>query len=157
MILARAGGVRCDPGIVMRRSRLYLFTAARAAKFTEEDMSWLKAIAGGMIGAEALNLIKGYIESKGGLDGAVSHIRSGGFTKEVESWVSTGKNDAISAIQAGQIVGVEALQSLAKKSGVDFDKARDLVAEYLPIAIDKATPDGSLPPPEKNETKKSLY
>lgn len=116
-------------------------------------MSWLKAIAGGVIGAEALNLVKGYIESKGGIEGAVKHIRSGGFSREVESWVSTGKNEAIDTIQAGQLIGVDALKSLAEKAGVDYNKARDLVAEYLPIAIDKATPEGKLPAPEKEEQK----
>lgn len=141
----------------MGRPSLYLCGAAVAAKFTEDDMSWLKAIAGGVIGAEALNLIKGYIESKGGLEGTINHIRSGGFQKQAESWISTGKNEAISAIEAGQIIGVDTLKSLATKAGIDYDKARDLVAEYLPVAIDKATPEGKLPAPEKDETKKSLY
>jgi uncharacterized protein YidB (DUF937 family) len=128
-----------------------------AANFTEDDMSWLKAIAGGVIGAEALNLVKGYIEANGGIEGTINHIRSGGFSKKVDSWVSTGKNEAISAIEAGQIIGADKLKSLATKAGIDYDKARDLLAEYLPVAIDKATPDGKVPAPEKDETKKSLY
>ena len=35
--------------------------------------------------------------------------------------------------------------------------ARDLLAEYLPIAIDKATPEGKLPAPEPGDVKKSGY
>lgn len=120
-------------------------------------MSWLKAIAGGVIGAEALNLVKGFIESNGGLEGTIKHIRSGGFAKQVDSWVSTGQNEAISAIQAGQIIGVDKLKSLAAAAGVDYDKARDIIAEYLPVAIDKSTPEGKVPPSEKDEAKKSLY
>lgn len=34
-------------------------------------MSWLKAIAGGVIGAEALNLVKTYVEQQGGLGAVV--------------------------------------------------------------------------------------
>ena len=120
-------------------------------------MSWLKAIVGGVIGAEALSLVKDYVEKQGGLDSVVERFRSGGFKRQVDSWISTGKNEAISSIEMGQAIGIEKLKKLAEATGVDVNKARDLLAEYLPIAIDKATPEGKLPPPEKDETKKSLY
>jgi len=120
-------------------------------------MSWLKAIVGGLMGAEALNLVKDYIEKQGGLDAVVKNFRNSGFGRQVDSWVSTGKNEAISAIEVGQAVGVSKLKELAKATGVDFDKARDLLAEYLPIAIDKATPEGKLPPGEPESSKKSFY
>jgi uncharacterized protein YidB (DUF937 family) len=118
-------------------------------------MSWLKAIVGGAIGAEALSLIKAYVDKQGGLDSVVKDFQSGGFKKKVDSWVSTGTNEAISAIEVGQAIGVDKLKKLAEATGVDFDKARDLLAEYLPVAIDKATPDGKLPAPEKNDVKKA--
>ena len=120
-------------------------------------MSWLKAIAGGVIGAEALNLIKAYVEKEGGLDSVVKRFRDTGFARQVNSWVSTGKNEAISAIEVGQAVGASKLKELAQLTGLDFDKARDLLAEYLPIAVDKATPEGKLPPPEQDASKKSFY
>jgi uncharacterized protein YidB (DUF937 family) len=122
-----------------------------------DNMSWLKAIIGGVIGAEALNLIKDYVEKQGGIEAVVKDFRSSGFGRQVDSWVSTGKNEAISAIEVGQAVGVSKLKELAQATGVDFDKARDLLAEYLPIAIDKATPEGKLPPEEPGSSKKSFY
>lgn len=112
-------------------------------------MSWFKAIAGGVIGAEALSLIKEYVEKQGGLDAVVKNFQEGGFKRQVDSWVSTGKNEAINAIEVGQAVGVEKLKKLAEATGVDYDKARDLLAEYLPIAIDKSTPEGKLPPKDQ--------
>jgi len=121
-----------------------------------DKMSWLKAIVGGVIGAEALNLVKEYVEKQGGLDSVVENFRSSGFGRQVDSWVSTGKNEAISAIEVGQAIGVSKLRDLAQATGVDFDKARDLLAEYLPIAIDKATPEGKLPPGEE-PVKRSFY
>lgn len=111
-------------------------------------MSWLKAIVGGAIGAEALTLIKEYVEKQGGLDAVVKDFQSGGFKKQVESWISTGQNQAISAIEVGQAIGIEKVKKLAEAAGVDVNQARDLLAEYLPIAIDKATPEGKLPDPE---------
>jgi uncharacterized protein YidB (DUF937 family) len=118
-------------------------------------MSWLKAIVGGVIGAEALSLIKDYVEKQGGLDGVVKQFQSGGYKKQVESWISTGQNQAISAIEVGQAIGIEKVKKLADAAGIDVNKARDLLAEYLPIAIDKATPEGKLPVPEKDESKKA--
>jgi uncharacterized protein YidB (DUF937 family) len=114
-------------------------------------MSWLKAIVGGAIGAEALTLIKDYVEKQGGLDAVVKDFQNGGFKKKVDSWVSTGTNEAISSIEVGQAIGIEKLKKLAESAGIDVDKARDLLAEYLPVAIDKATPQGKLP----DDTKKS--
>ena len=117
------------------------------------NMSWLKAILGGVIGAEALNLVKEYVEKRGGVEAVVKDFQSSGFGRQVDSWVSTGKNEAISAVEVGQAIGVSKLRELAKATGVDFDKARELLAEYLPIAIDKATPEGKVP----ESSKKSFY
>ncbi len=119
-------------------------------------MSWFKGIVGGAIGAEAISLIKDYVEKEGGLDAVVKKFKEGGYKRQIESWVSTGKNEAISSIEVGQAVGIEKLKKLADSAGIDLNKARDLLAEYLPVAIDKATPEGKLPAPEK-EAKKTLY
>ena len=120
-------------------------------------MSWLKSIAGGVIGAEALSLIKQYVEKEGGLDAVVQNFQNGIYKRKVDFWISTGSNQAISDIEIGQAIGIEKIKKLAESAGIDVNKARDLLAEYLPIAIDKATPEGKLPPPEKGDVKKSGY
>ena len=48
-------------------------------------MSWLKAITGGVIGAEALSLIKQYVEKEGGLNAVVKNFQNGGFKRQVDS------------------------------------------------------------------------
>jgi uncharacterized protein YidB (DUF937 family) len=137
--------------------------ARRSSFYTNENrkwenrMSWLKAIAGGVIGAEALSLIKQYVEKEGGLDAVVKNFQNGGYKRQVDSWISTSKNQAISGIEVGQAIGIEKIKKLAESAGIDVNKARDLLAEYLPIAIDKATPEGKLPAPEEGDAKKSLY
>ncbi|MGA9485932.1 MAG: YidB family protein, partial [Methylocella sp.] len=35
---------------------------------------------------------------------------------------------------------------LAAKFGIPVDKVSELLAKYLPTAVDKATPEGTLPP-----------
>ena len=120
-------------------------------------MSWFKAITGGVIGAEALSLIKQYVEKEGGLNAVVQKFQNGVYKRKVNSWISTGSNQAISDIEIGQVIGIEKIKKLAESAGIDINKTRELLAEYLPIAIDKATPEGKLPPPEKGDVKKSGY
>jgi uncharacterized protein YidB (DUF937 family) len=115
----------------------------------ESQTSWLKSITGGAIGAAALTLVKDYIEKQGGLDAVVKKFQDSGFKRQVDSWISTGKNEALSSIEVGQAIGIEKIKKLAEAAGVDVNKARDLLAEYLPIVIDKATPEGKLPPKDK--------
>ena len=112
-------------------------------------MSWLKAIAGGVIGAEALSLIKDYVEKQGGLDRVVKNFENSGLGKQIHSWVGLGPNEKISEMDISKVVNADKLMEIAKNAGVDIDKAKTLLAQYLPEAIDKATPEGKLPPPDK--------
>jgi uncharacterized protein YidB (DUF937 family) len=68
------------------------------------------------------------------------------LTNKVRSWVSTGPNLPINSIEVKQALGLEKLTEMAKSAGIPVDKVKDLLSEYLPIAIDKATPEGKLPP-----------
>jgi uncharacterized protein YidB (DUF937 family) len=53
-------------------------------------MGFLDGILGGVVGAEALSLVKDYIEKHGGIAGVVSEFEKNGFGQQVKSWVSTG-------------------------------------------------------------------
>jgi uncharacterized protein YidB (DUF937 family) len=48
-----------------------------------------------------------------------------------------------------KVINADKLMEIAKNAGVDIDKAKALLAQYLPEAIDKATPEGKLLPPDK--------
>ena len=52
-------------------------------------MGFLEGILGGVVGAEALSLVKGYFEKHGGIEGVVSEFEKNGFGQQVKSWVST--------------------------------------------------------------------
>jgi uncharacterized protein YidB (DUF937 family) len=53
-------------------------------------MGFLDGVLGGVVGAEALSLVKGYFEKHGGVDGVVADLDRNGFGKQAKSWVSTG-------------------------------------------------------------------
>jgi uncharacterized protein YidB (DUF937 family) len=108
-------------------------------------MSFLKGLLGGVVGAGALSLVKDYLEKHGGVEGAVAEFEKTGFGQQAKSWVSTGPNLPITADQIKQALGSEKLKELAATTGIPIDKAADMLAKYLPSAVDKATPGGKLP------------
>jgi uncharacterized protein YidB (DUF937 family) len=103
-------------------------------------------ILGGVIGAEALSLVKGYIDKHGGIEGVIAEFEKTGLGQKAKSWISTGPNLPITSEQIQQALGSEKVKELAAKFGIPVDKVADLLAQYLPTAIDKATPEGKLPP-----------
>jgi uncharacterized protein YidB (DUF937 family) len=111
----------------------------------EDDMGFLDGILGGVVGAEALSLVKGYFEKHGGIQGVVNEFEKNGFGQQAKSWVGTGPNAPITKEQVHQTIGLLNLKDLANKYGVPVDKVSELLAKYVPAAIDKATPDGKLP------------
>ncbi len=91
-----------------------------------------------------LNVIGSYIDAGGGLANVVKRFQDSGFISEARSWVSTGPNRPINSVQALQLIGWRDLSEMANKAGMSVDRFRDLLAELLPVAIDRATPQGKL-------------
>jgi uncharacterized protein YidB (DUF937 family) len=109
-------------------------------------MGLLDGIIGGVIGAEALSLVKGYVDKHGGIEGVVAEFEKSGYGQQVKSWIGTGENLPLSAEDIKKILGSEKIKELAAKTGVPVDKAAEYLAEHLPTAVDKSTPEGTLPP-----------
>jgi len=108
-------------------------------------MSFWNGILGGEIGAEALSLVKEFVEKHGGVEGGVAELEQTASGQQVKSWVGTGENLPVSADQIREALGSQKVKDLAAAVGISSDKVSDLLAQYLPVAIDKATPDGKLP------------
>jgi uncharacterized protein YidB (DUF937 family) len=108
-------------------------------------MGIFDGLLGGIIGATATKLLDSYIEKQGGLQNVVSHFDKAGFGDTMKSWISKGQNLPITADQMHQVLGSDTVKALAAKMGLPADKIAEMLAEHLPHAIDKATPDGKLP------------
>ncbi len=108
-------------------------------------MGIFDGILGGIFGAGATKLLDSYIEKQGGLQNVVSQFEKTGFGDTVKSWISMGKNLPITADQIRQALGSDMVKQLAAKTGLPADKIAEMLAQHLPQAIDKVTPDGKLP------------
>ncbi len=82
----------------------------------------------------------------GGLAGLVNMFNQKGLGDVVSSWVSTGKNLPISPDQIQAVLGSSQVQALAAKAGINPQTASAAIAQILPQLVDKATPNGQLPP-----------
>jgi uncharacterized protein YidB (DUF937 family) len=108
-------------------------------------MGWLDGFVGGVIGAEALSLVKHYLDQHGGLEGVVAELEKTGYGQQVKSWIGDGSNLPISPEQIKEALGSEKIKQLAAATGLPVDKVAEYLSQHLPNVVDKATPGGQLP------------
>jgi uncharacterized protein YidB (DUF937 family) len=83
--------------------------------------------------------------ASGGLNGLLQSFQDKGLGDTISSWIGTGENLPISSDQIQSVLGNETIQNLASKFGISSDQISSLLAQHLPGAVDKLTPDGTLP------------
>jgi uncharacterized protein YidB (DUF937 family) len=108
-------------------------------------MGMFDGLLGGIVGAGMVSVVSGVLEKHGGLQGVVNEFERNGLGTTVKSWVSTGPNEPVSADQVQRVLGPDLLQQLSQKSGVSVQDLSRKLAEVLPQAVDKMTPDGTIP------------
>src|SRR5262245_61245237 len=105
-------------------------------------MGIFDGILGGLVGATMVSVLNSVIEQHGGVQGIVDQFEKQGFGETIKSWVGTGANQPISPDQLHQALGSSQLQALAAKTGLTVPELTQRLAQLLPQAIDKVTPDG---------------
>jgi len=83
--------------------------------------------------------------SVGGIGGVLNRFKSTGASQQADSWVSTGSNKPVSGEQVQQALGKGEVQRIATETGMSEQEASKGIANVLPEAIDKMTPDGQVP------------
>jgi uncharacterized protein YidB (DUF937 family) len=104
-------------------------------------MGLLDGVMGGVVGA----LVTDVLQKHGGVQGVVQQFESKGFGPTVRSWVGTGANQPISPDQIHQALGPDLIQQLAAKTGLSVAELTQRLAQVLPEAVDRMTPDGEVP------------
>jgi uncharacterized protein YidB (DUF937 family) len=82
----------------------------------------------------------------GSLNGLVAKLKQGGLGGQVASWLGNDLNLPVTAKQLRAALGDEHVQQIATQLRVPPDEALKLLCETLPCAVDRASPNGSLPP-----------
>ncbi len=108
-------------------------------------MSMLDGVLGGLVSAGVTAMVSKVLEQHGGVQGLVSQFEKNGLGSVVQSWVGTGANQPVQAIQLQTVLGSDMMQTLAAKVGMTPDEVASKLAQFLPEAVDKMTPNGTLP------------
>ncbi|MEO9046998.1 MAG: YidB family protein [Gemmatimonadaceae bacterium] len=109
-------------------------------------MGMFDGLLGGVVGAEMATVVNGLIQQHGGVQGIVSQLQSQGLGNTVKSWVGTGANEPITGDQLHAALGSDMMTQLAAKVGMNPQELSAKLAQVLPGAIDKLTPNGVVPP-----------
>jgi uncharacterized protein YidB (DUF937 family) len=79
------------------------------------------------------------------LSGLLKELREGGLSEQARSWVGTGPNEPLTGPQIAQALPYQVLEAVARQLGLSPEQAADQLAQVLPVAVDKLTPDGRVP------------
>ena len=104
----------------------------------------------GKLGAAVLPVVMSEVMgtgNQGGLNAIVAKLQQAGFGDQVKSWIGTGQNLPITADQLKQVLGSDSVRQIAAKYNIPIDQVAEVLAHQLPVAVDKASPDGKLPHP----------
>ncbi|MDR5171908.1 YidB family protein [Methylobacillus sp. Pita2] len=106
------------------------------------------SVMGKLAGGSGNPMVQAGLElmnKSGGPQGVLDKLRANGLGAEVESWLGSGGNLPLNLQQVLQVFGQELIQSMAAQFSLPVDDFGRKLAEYLPQAIDKLSPDGKLP------------
>ncbi|MFT4191855.1 MAG: YidB family protein [Comamonas sp.] len=82
----------------------------------------------------------------GGLGGLVTRFEQAGLAPVIQSWISQhAANLPITAEQLQQVLGSELVQKIAARLGIDVAQLLPQLSQFLPVAVDRLTPQGELP------------
>jgi uncharacterized protein YidB (DUF937 family) len=78
------------------------------------------------------------------LNGLVTALQQGGLDSQVKSWLGNGANLPVSADQLKAVLGNSQVQEFARHLGLPVDQTLNILSQYLPEIVDKASPNGTL-------------
>jgi uncharacterized protein YidB (DUF937 family) len=117
-------------------------------------MSLLDSVLGGLSGksdgqpqaSPLVAIITTLLAQSGGLQGLMGKFSQAGLGQVFSQWVNTGPNPPVSGTQIQHVLGMEQIQAIAAKLGIDPAEASQMVAQHLPNVVDKLTPSGTIDP-----------
>jgi uncharacterized protein YidB (DUF937 family) len=80
----------------------------------------------------------------GGINGLLDKLRSCGLGGAMQSWISTGHNQAVTPDQLHRALGDDQINQIAGNAGVSPQQASSGLSSLLPALVDKLSPNGQL-------------
>jgi uncharacterized protein YidB (DUF937 family) len=112
------------------------------------SMDWASLAKGvaGELSKQAPSILSQVLEktNMGDLQSIVNKLQEAGLNKQVASWLSNSQNIPVTKEQLRAALNDKQLQQIARSLGVPVDQALDILAKYLPAAVDQASPTGQL-------------
>ncbi len=108
---------------------------------------------GGLLGGAGLGALLsggGLGSLIGGLGGMLGNLRGQGLGSQVDSWVSPGPNQQVSAQDLERGFDPGELDEAARQAGTDRGSVLQEMSGLLPQLVDRATPQGSMPSREED-------
>ncbi|MGF6597045.1 uncharacterized protein YidB (DUF937 family) [Paraburkholderia sp. GAS448] len=81
----------------------------------------------------------------GGLNGLIQQFKDKGAGDIISSWVGNGENQPISPDTLHNVLGSDAVTSIASKAGIAPEQVTGLLSQVLPHVVNAATPEGEVP------------
>ncbi|MGV3663353.1 MAG: YidB family protein [Prosthecobacter sp.] len=107
--------------------------------------SLAKNALGGMLGGkDPASLLSGLLADAGGLQGLQAKFEASGLGAQFSSWVGSGDNESIDPEQLKGSVGMAEIEKLAANVGMNVSTVLPLLSQFLPLVIDKLTPNGRI-------------
>jgi uncharacterized protein YidB (DUF937 family) len=85
----------------------------------------------------------------GGLDKLVKDFQNNGYGKVAQSWVGTGRNEAIEPNDLAAALGGDTIDALTKQTGMGRADLLAGLSQDLPELVNQLTPKGRLPSSEE--------
>ena len=94
--------------------------------------------------AQASEAVSGLFNQIGGVSGLLEKFNQAGLGEVASSWVGTGDNQSVEPGQVESAIGPDQIQNFAGKLGLQSSQILPLLAQFLPVIIDKLTPSGAV-------------
>lgn len=98
-------------------------------------------------GADVMGMVGELLQQSGGISGIAQQLQSNGLGDAVQSWIGTGQNQAVGGDALMQALGPQLINGVMSKFGGGNlpPEISQLIAQALPMVIDKLTPNGQVP------------
>lgn len=108
----------------------------------------LGGVLGQLEGGNAPSTLDNALQQSGlgGLQGISEKLRQNGLGNKVDSWLGNSQNMPISAEEIRGALGNEEVQKIAGHFGIPVDGVLKMMEQFLPNAVDQASPDGKIDP-----------